>query len=125
MTIIEKIRAEIERLYNDKAYSEDRWDLGYDCACEDIMSFLSTLESEKPINPDDAMKKLDEKIAAAYQLGLADKEKQMLKEAVDTIVEDWNPDPEPEITIPLNPEEFTCGDKVRVIVCKKEDREWL
>lgn len=46
---------------------------------------------------------------------------QMMKEAVDAIVEDWNPDPEPEITIPLNPEEFTRGDKVRVIVLPKED----
>lgn len=46
MNTIEKIRAEIERLYNDKSYSEDRWDMGYDCACEDILSFLDTLEEE-------------------------------------------------------------------------------
>ncbi len=50
MTIIEKIKAEIERLYGN-ACSEDRWDMGYDCACEDMMSFLIDLEkSEKPIN---------------------------------------------------------------------------
>ena len=48
MDKIALIKAEIERLYNDKSYSEDRWDMGYDCACEDIMSFLSTLESEEP-----------------------------------------------------------------------------
>lgn len=48
---------------------------------------------------------------------------QMMKGAVDAIVENWNPDPEPEITIPLNPEEFTRGDKVRVIICKKEDEK--
>lgn len=47
--LISKIKAELERLYNDKSYSEDRWDMGYDCACEDIMSFLSTLESENPM----------------------------------------------------------------------------
>lgn len=48
--LLAKIKAEIERLYNDRAYSEDRWDLGYDCACEDMMSFLFDLESEKPTN---------------------------------------------------------------------------
>lgn len=46
---------------------------------------------------------------------------QMMKNAVDAIVENWNPGPEPEITIPLNPEEFTCGDKVRIIILPKED----
>lgn len=44
----------------------------------------------------------------------------MMKDAVEAIVEDWNPDPEPEITIPLNPEEFTLGDKVRVIIVKED-----
>lgn len=62
MSIKEQIKAEIERLYNNKAYSEDRWDLGYDCACEDIMSFLDTLEekSEKPNNPVDLEKEIKE-----------------------------------------------------------------
>ena len=63
---------------------------------------------------------ISKQVAAAYQLGEKGKEEQMLKDAVDTIVENWNPDPEPEITIPLNPEEFTPGDKVRVIIIKEE-----
>ena len=61
MDKIALIKAEIERLYNDKSYSEDRWDMGYDCACEDIMSFLSTLESEEPD------KSLEEKTCKGFE----------------------------------------------------------
>ena len=61
MDKIALIKAEIKRLYNDKSYSEDRWDMGYDCACEDIMSFLSTLESEEPD------KSLDEEVKNYFQ----------------------------------------------------------
>lgn len=46
---------------------------------------------------------------------------EMMKEAVEAVVENWNVEPRPEITIPLNPEEFTAGDKVSVIVIPKED----
>lgn len=54
MTIIEKIKAEIERLKKAQEVSEDKdyaqYELdvacGYDMACDDILSFLSTLESE-------------------------------------------------------------------------------
>ena len=63
---------------------------------------------------------LSEKIAAAYQLGLADKEKQMMSEAVECIVEDWNPEPHPEITIPLNPGKFSNGDRARIIIVKED-----
>ena len=65
-------------------------------------------------------KDLSEKIAAAYQLGLADKEKQMMSEAVECIVEDWNPEPHPEITIPLNPGKFSNGDRARIIIVKED-----
>ena len=57
----------------------------------------------------------------AMLAGRMQMKEEMMKDAMDAIVENWNPDPEPEITIPLNPEEFTRGDKVRVIVLKKED----
>lgn len=61
MTIIEQIKAEIERLKKAQEVSEDKdyaqYELdvacGYDMACDDILSFLSTLESEKPIIPND------------------------------------------------------------------------
>ena len=65
-------------------------------------------------------KDLSEKIAAAYQLGLADKEKQMMSETVECIVEDWNPEPHPEITIPLNPGKFSNGDRARIIIVKED-----
>ena len=45
---------------------------------------------------------------------------QMMKDAVETTVENWNPDPHPEITIPLNPDEFVSGDKVRIIIVKED-----
>ena len=45
---------------------------------------------------------------------------QMLKDAVDGVVENWNSEPHPEITIPLNPEEFTAGDKVKLIIVKED-----
>jgi hypothetical protein len=45
---------------------------------------------------------------------------QMLKDAVDGVVENWNSEPYPEITIPLNPEEFTAGDKVKLIIVKED-----
>ena len=53
-----KIKAEIEKLKKAQEVSEDKdyaqYELdvacGYDMACNDILSFLSTLESEKPMN---------------------------------------------------------------------------
>jgi hypothetical protein len=42
---------------------------GETAAYSAVISFLSTLESEKPMNPDDAMKKLDEKIALVKERG--------------------------------------------------------
>ena len=80
MDKIALIKAEIERLKKAKEVSEDKdyaqYELdvacGYDMACDDILSFLSTLESEKPINPADAMKELDEKIALVKQRGTWD-----------------------------------------------------
>lgn len=41
-------------------------------AYNELLSFLSTLESGKPINPEDAMKELDEKIALVKQRGTWD-----------------------------------------------------
>ena len=71
----EKLKAEIERL---RSNMDDRDPLapnqkaGYLFALADVLSFLSTLESEKPINPDDAMKVLDEKIALVKRRGTWD-----------------------------------------------------
>lgn len=46
---------------------------------------------------------------------------ELMKDAGKAIVENWNPDPHPEITIPLNPNEFVSGDKARIVVLKAEE----
>jgi hypothetical protein len=56
----------------------------------------------------------------AFLAGADWQKEQMLKDAVEGVVEDWNPEPHPEITIPLNPEEFTAGDKVKLIIVKED-----
>jgi len=55
-----------------------------------------------------------------FENGKQAMKEQLLKDAVDGVVEDWNPEPHPEITIPLNPEEFTAGDKVKLIIVKED-----
>lgn len=63
-------------------------------------------------------KELSEKIASAYQLGLADKEKQMLKEAVEGFIfqpEDYYP----KELIARYDGELKQGDKVRIIIVKE------
>ena len=62
--LIDKIKAEVERLEN--YYTSVEWYV------EELLSFLDSLESEKPINPNDAMKVLDEKIALVKQRGTWD-----------------------------------------------------
>lgn len=72
-------------------------------------------------------KELSEKIASAYQLGLADKEKQMMKEAVEGHIlgEIRNQEEKPyEIYaesdfLPLNGK-FKMGDKVKIIIVKED-----
>lgn len=63
-------------------------------------------------------KELSEKVSAAYQLGLSDREKQMMKEAVEGEVM-LNPYP----TICLDDckdYDFKDGQKVRIIIIKEE-----
>ena len=63
--LIATIRNEIERRITDNTF-------GAKLELIDILAWLDTLESEKPINPDDAMKELDEKIALVKQRGTWD-----------------------------------------------------
>jgi len=53
MTIIEQIKAEVERLKatNPSEYNYQNAE-GYVWALDDVLSFLSTLKSEKPIEQD-------------------------------------------------------------------------
>lgn len=144
MDKIEKIRAEIARLKGQLIRGACAAQIEMETNCKDeayneVLAFLDTLE-EEPINYDtkrkieDHINELNDKylggvyssydMAKAYVEGNIDGQKlqkeQMMKEAVEGVVEDWNPEPHPEITIPLNPEEFTVGDKVKLIVIKED-----
>lgn len=75
MKTIEKIRQKIEELYDGEAPAHDQqceFEDGYFTGIAVISNFLDTLESEKPINPEAAMKELDEKIALVKQNGTWD-----------------------------------------------------
>lgn len=67
----EKLKAEIDKLYGeykDKFHqSGDQYHLGLIDGLDMAERVLDTIESEKPMNPDDAMKELDEKIALVKQ----------------------------------------------------------
>lgn len=63
------IKAEIERLkvdYLNRSYTF------VPTAMQQLLDFIGTLESEKPINPADAMKEIEEKIALVKQRGTWD-----------------------------------------------------
>jgi len=83
---------------------------------EKTKSFLEKQKGQK--ERDD--KELSEKIASAYQLGLADKEKQMMKGAVEGVIRGDNA----KLWVCNNPpsfifDKFKDGDKVKLII--KED----
>ena len=69
--LLAKIKAEIDKLYgeykNKFHQCGDQYHLGLIDGLDMAERVLDTLESEKPINPDEAMKKLDEKIAIVKQ----------------------------------------------------------
>ena len=68
-------------------------------------------------------KDLSEKIAAAYQLGLANKEEQMMKEAVEGTVMDFSSNrPRPQVDVLLDPHKYHTGEKVRIIIVKEDER---
>jgi len=68
MTIIEQIKAEIKRLKatNPSEYNYQNAE-GYVWALYDILSFLSTLESENPMNQDELEKELDRYLHGEFQ----------------------------------------------------------
>lgn len=81
-----------------------------------ILAAMAGSEWQKELNE----KVLSEKIAAAYQLGLADKEKQMMSKAVEGFIFQ-STDYYPKQLIAGYDGELGMGDKVRVIVLPKED----
>lgn len=89
----------------------------YQCCCDCIMEVFKAgakWQREKD------NKELSEKIAAAYQLGLADKEKKMLKEAVEVVVWDAGVDFAPHPVISVEDFNVKDGDKVRIIIVKED-----
>lgn len=68
------------------------------------------------------MKDLSKKIAAAYQLGLADKDRQMMKEAVEGEIQMRYSGSLCAKTIrAINEDKFKFGDKIRIIIIKEEE----
>jgi hypothetical protein len=62
---------------------------------------------------------MKEALQTEYEKGRFDMREEMMKNAVECVVEDWCGD-SPEITIPLNPQDFKMGDKVKIIIVKEE-----
>ena len=107
----QKVDLDKERLQLEAAVNTDKIDNNLEEAAEEYLQkvkagFLRTLDH--PTAKD------------CFIHGAEWQKEQMLKDAVDGVVEDWNPEPHPEITIPLNPEEFTAGDKIKLIVVKED-----
>lgn len=78
MTIIEQIKAEIERLYDGEAPKHDQqcnFDDGYFVGIDAIAQFLDTLESERPVPNDleEAADKYAEKLTSEPYLQIVHK----------------------------------------------------
>ena len=139
MTTIEKIKAEIEhRIEHYKEWVEfyksrgtksdyDETILG---AYSDLLSFLSTLESEKPV-PNDLEEAAKEFAKDAYpdkhnliwmfKRGAKWDREQMLNEAVETVVS-LEAGGFPVVEFGVGKFGLKVGDKVRVIIVKEDEK---
>ena len=136
MTIIEKIKAEIERLKDEnnkiKCEANEQYCSGYDDAFYDLIPFLDTLESEKPMNQRGLEREIErclwqlsdgpsnEELRMFARYFAQWQKDQMMKEAVDTVVS-LDAGGFPFIEFGVGKFGLKVGDKVRIIVCKKED----
>lgn len=69
MTIIEKIRAEIERLYDGEAPKHDQqceFEDGYFMGIDTISNIIDSLESEKPMEQDEDLNEEIKKFIEEY-----------------------------------------------------------
>lgn len=62
---------------------------------------------------------MKEALQTEYEKGRFDMKEEMMKDAIECIVEDWCGN-SPEITIPLNSQDFKNGDRVKIIIIKPE-----
>lgn len=69
----------------------------------------------------DAMNEMKETLQTEYEKGRFDIREEMMKDAVECVVEDWCGN-SPEITIPLNSQGFKNGDNVKIIIVKEEKK---
>lgn len=130
MTVIEQIKAEIERRITDNTF-------GAKLELIDILAWLSTLESEKPVPNDlvEAADKYTQQMLESWRFdstgcrppresfiaGAKWQKEQMMKEAVEgKIIFLLNGDVAVNIG---DTDEYKLGQKVRVIICKKEDEK--
>ena len=145
MNTIEKIRAEIERLKGQliRGACAAQIEMKTNCkeeAYDEVLSFLSTLESEKPILNDleeaaneyayrgipdklkQQIKPIADEISKNFIAGAEWQKEQMLKDAVEgDVVKDISN--KLAVTAKINLDGFKFGDKVRVIVLPKEDEK--
>lgn len=127
--LISKIKAEIERVMDEYKPIVGGVDelTGAHIVLAKLLSFLSTLESEhladaRKTSPEDIEERWDElqtnfrEINEAFEAGKKEQREQMMKEAVEGVLVD-NIDGTRDICLHEN----RFGDKVRIIICEKED----
>ena len=142
--LIAKIKAEVEQRINEEEATypinrggywldEERDAFAIATEYKRFLSFLSTIESEKPIDglEDEAVSycfdnglNLSPRVATDFARHFAQWGKdQMMEEAVEgEVVKDINN--KLAVTAKnVNLDKFKFGDKVRVIICKKEDEK--
>lgn len=139
--IIQAIRNEIERRIKIQEYWVGKTLPGTELAfaikeeLKQLISFLSTLESEKPVTADleEAAKDYTdssewlvgenlEHIEAAFIAGAKWQKEQTMKEAVNTVVS-LEAGGFPFVEFGVSRFGLKVGDKVRVIIIKKEDEK--
>ena len=132
--LLAKIKAEIEkRLKNTRDYMNGAGmkykgpkyhaSRGRESAYDAILSFLSTLKSEKPNDLEERWDELQtnfREINEAFEAGKREQREQMMKEAVEGEITKGNRGNNVVRAGVFN-KDFEYGDKVRVIVLKKED----
>lgn len=146
MTTIEKIKAEIERriehykewveFYKSRGTKSD-YDETVLGAYSDLLSFISTLESEKPVPADleEAADKYAKKTMKIVANGLFDNvgrangfiagakwdREQVMKEAVETVVS-LEAGGFPVVEFGVGKFGLKVGDKVKVIIVKEDEK---
>lgn len=147
MTTIDKIKAEIERLKGQliRGACAAQIEMETNCkeeAYDEVISFLSTLEPEKPIIPDDLEEAAGEysfnipsklfhllsedqqilwkkEIEQAYLAGAVNEREKMMKEAVEKDIHELYTDEEGYHCYVSLGTDYMPGDRVHIIIVKE------